>query len=90
MVADDDRKPLRQHNGTAASLQKATYAELLAEADELLKQVQNIRPAQQDSQQRKVDEEKAKRKLAAKQNQLAVVRVRVRPSTAVPTSLTFF
>lgn len=79
---DDEhgRKPLGQHNRVDAHSQPALasgYAELVAEANELLELVQNIRPAQSEVKQRKLDEEKAQRKLAPKTTQLTVVRVKV-------------
>ena len=78
----DDRRPSSQHGATAQppGLQNSSsYAHLLAEADELLQLVQNLRPAQQHFGEPVVLSE-VKMKSSAETNQLAVVRVTVWPS----------
>lgn len=90
MTVEHHKRPLGQLNSADAVEREphgASYAALVAEADELLKQVQSTRPAQQDTQRQREEEERARKRLAAKQNQLTVVRVRVRPASLFVSTL---
>ena len=79
VLVDLDGKPLGQHKCASvisSTTQALTYSDVVAEADELLQLMQTIRPARQATEQR--GGQKARRTPAAKDNPLAVVRVRVR------------